>query len=154
MQTNTFKALLDKFEVSEDPQAVGNYAYSLKQFDALTASAFALPYSKNTGIGNRWTKAHSAYADNDDIEDSIPVLPVLPVLVQPTGPTSLAQLKADLRQDLSIKELSRLRRRFAFENHPDRTPAAERISASRRLAIANDLVDLAIQNAHRKIAPQ
>lgn len=143
MQVNAFKALLDKLEASDDPRAVGNSAYSLNQFEALTASVFASPYSKNSGIGNWWTKAHSAYADNDDVGYS------MPVLCQSARPTSLAQLTANLRQDLSIKELSRLRRQFASEHHPDRVPTAERNSASRRLAIANDLIDLAIQNADR-----
>ncbi len=141
MQANAFKELLDKPEASEDPWEVGNSAFNLKRFDAMSALVFALPCSKNTGIGNRWTKAHSAYADNDDVEDS------MPVPVQPARPMPLAQLKANLRRNLSIKELNRLRRKFAFEHHPDRASTAERNSASRRLAIANDLVDLAIRNA-------
>jgi len=154
VQTSAFKALLDKLVASDDPQAVGNYAYSLNPFDALAASVFEVPYSKNAGISNMWTQAHSAYADNDDDDDDDDVEDSMPVLVQPARSTSLAQLKAKLRQDLSIKELSRLRRQFAFEHHPDRAPTVERISASRRLAVANDLVDLAIQNARRKIVLQ
>ena len=148
MQANAFKAMLNKLEASDDPRAVGNSAYSLNQFEALTASVIAPPYSKNAGIGNWWTKAHSAYADNDDVGDS------RPVLYQSARPTSLAQLKANLRPDLSIKELSRLRRQFASEHHPDRAPTSERNSASRRLAIANDLIDLAIQNASSKFVPR
>jgi len=148
MQSNAFKALLDKLEAGSDPQAVDNSAYSPNQFEVLTASVIALPYSKNAEIGNWWTKAYSAYADNDDIRDSTPVR------YQSARPTSLAQLKADLKQDLSIKELSRLRRQFASEHHPDRLPTAEYNSASRRLAIANNLIDLAVQNVGRKIVPR
>ena len=148
MQTSAFKALLDKLLASDEPQAVDIYAYGQNQFDAMAASVFTLPYSKNAGIGNRWTQAHGAYADNDYVEESIPVPD------QPAHLTPLAELKANLTQDLSIKELCRLRRQFAFEHHPDRAPAVERISASRRLAIANDLVDLAIQNARRNIVLQ
>lgn len=148
MQTNAFKALLDKLEESDDQRAAGNSAFSLNQFDALTASVITLPYSKNAGIGNWWTKAHSAYADNKNIGDN------KPVLSKPARLTTLAQLKAKLKQDLSFKELNRLRRQFASEHHPDRVPTDERNSASRRLAIANDLIDLAVRKASRKIAPR
>ena len=154
MQANAFKALLDKLEEGNDPRAIDNFAYSLNRFEALAASIISLPYSKNAGIGNWWTKAHSAYADNDNDNDNDNAGDSLPVRCQSARLTSLAQLKANLRQDLSIKEFSRLRRQFASEHHPDRVPTAERNSASRRLAIANDLIDLAIQNASRKIVPR
>lgn len=148
MQGNVFKALLEQLEATGDPLPGCNPAHSLNQFEAMTASVFGLANSKDAGNGNWWTAAISAYADNDHVRDS------MSVISQAERPASLAQLREKLGHDLSIGELCSLRRKFAFEHHPDRLPATERNSASSRLAIANDLIDLAIQNTGHKSAPR
>ena len=48
-----------------------------------------------------------------------------------------------LTENLSRRELNRLRRRFMWRNHPDRCGEAQRETATRRVAIANMLIDRA-----------
>jgi hypothetical protein len=42
---------------------------------------------------------------------------------------------------MSFSDLSRLRRQFALANHPDRASMAEREDATRRMMVANMLID-------------
>ncbi|HEU0158786.1 MAG TPA: hypothetical protein VFR00_05720 [Hyphomicrobiaceae bacterium] len=49
-----------------------------------------------------------------------------------------------LTADMTAGELQAVRRRFARAHHPDRAPAAERALASRRMMIANTLIDAAL----------
>lgn len=50
-----------------------------------------------------------------------------------------------LRPRLTAKELRHLRREFALGNHPDRVPAPLRERATRRMGIANTLIDQALK---------
>ena len=50
-----------------------------------------------------------------------------------------------LRPRLTAKELRRIRREFARGNHPDRVPASLRERATRRMIIANTLIDQALK---------
>ena len=52
-----------------------------------------------------------------------------------------------LREGMARAELHRLRRRFALGNHPDRLGPADRAIASRRMTIANSLIDAALRRA-------
>lgn len=54
-----------------------------------------------------------------------------------------AQLR--LRPRLTAQELRRIRRAFALANHPDRVPAPLRERATRRMVIANTLIDTALK---------
>jgi hypothetical protein len=49
----------------------------------------------------------------------------------------------DLNDNLTHEQLNRRRRLYMWRNHPDRHPEAQRESATRRVAIANMLVDRA-----------
>jgi hypothetical protein len=51
----------------------------------------------------------------------------------------------DIRPRLTARELLRIRRNFARENHPDRMPASHRDQATRRMVIANGLIDQALK---------
>jgi hypothetical protein len=144
VQGNAFKTILEQLEATGPPLPGCNPAHNLNDFAAMTASVFGPAKSKDAGNGNLWTAAIRAYADDDHVRDS------MPVFSQAKRPSSLAQLREKLGHDLSIGELCSLRRKFAFEHHPDRLPAIERNSATSRLAIANDLIDLAIQNIGHK----
>jgi hypothetical protein len=53
-----------------------------------------------------------------------------------------------LRAGLAVVDLRRIRRDFAKKNHPDRFEPAQRLSAARRMTIANMLID-----AHMKQRP-
>lgn len=50
-----------------------------------------------------------------------------------------------LTPDLTATDLKLLRRRFAKTNHPDRVPPAVREQATRRMTIANSLIDEALR---------
>jgi hypothetical protein len=50
-----------------------------------------------------------------------------------------------LRPRLTAQELRRIRREFALGNHPDRVPAPLRERATRRMIIANTLIDQALK---------
>ena len=42
---------------------------------------------------------------------------------------------------MTLSDLTRLRREFALTNHPDRVPSTERENATRRMMVANMLID-------------
>jgi hypothetical protein len=50
-----------------------------------------------------------------------------------------------IRPWLTARELRRIRRQFARGNHPDRMPASFRDQATRRMVIANGLIDQALK---------
>lgn len=57
---------------------------------------------------------------------------------------SIAQ-ELGIRPRLSAKDLRRIRREFALGNHPDRVSAPRRERATRRMIIANALIDQALK---------
>lgn len=58
---------------------------------------------------------------------------------------------ADIARELglsrfaSVRALQRLRREFALKNHPDRLPSTLHARATKRMMIANDLIDSALK---------
>jgi hypothetical protein len=50
--------------------------------------------------------------------------------------------------DMTFEDLSRLRRQFASANHPDRADCSEREDATRRMMIANMLIDRELERRH------
>jgi hypothetical protein len=71
---------------------------------------------------------------------------------QPVAPADDATIAAELRLSSarSGEDLRRIRRRFAMSNHPDRVPAWLRDEATRRMTIANALIDRAMRERQRK----
>ncbi|GGA89030.1 hypothetical protein GCM10011491_16040 [Brucella endophytica] len=63
-----------------------------------------------------------------------------------TDPEEVAR-ELQLSPDMSTAELTRVRRRFAALNHPDRVAASLRDRASDRMKIANALIDKALAGA-------
>jgi hypothetical protein len=51
---------------------------------------------------------------------------------------------------LGARDLERIRREFALANHPDRAAPAARDLATRRMTIANTLIDQALQDRKRQ----
>jgi hypothetical protein len=51
---------------------------------------------------------------------------------------------------MTLADLSQLRRQFALANHPDRVGASEREIATRRMMIANMLIDRERKRRHAK----
>jgi hypothetical protein len=54
-----------------------------------------------------------------------------------------------LRPGLAVRDLKRLRRQYALDNHPDRVPAEMREEAARVMAEANAAIDKALKGAGR-----
>jgi len=61
--------------------------------------------------------------------------------------TDLKSISDELRitEKMTSSELTRLRRRFAMTNHPDRVLVDEREIATRRMMVANMLIDRALK---------
>jgi hypothetical protein len=55
-----------------------------------------------------------------------------------------------LAPDLTTEQLKRVRRTYAMANHPDRAPPELRDIASRRMAVANGLIDQALRAAGKR----
>jgi hypothetical protein len=73
---------------------------------------------------------------------------------QPAAAPPPPPLKSDLERvidelhltpDLTVQDLARIRREFAKGNHPDRVVAPQREEATRRMTIANVLIDEALR---------
>ena len=64
-------------------------------------------------------------------------------------------IAAELRltPQLTTKELVRIRREFALANHPDRVAPGHRDLATRRMTLANALIDRALQDKGNQPAP-
>jgi len=70
-----------------------------------------------------------------------------PPTVEPPGEAA-QQLKAALgKTQFSARELRRLRRRFAAQNHPDRVPTELRAEAAGAMAEVNAEIDRALRKA-------
>jgi hypothetical protein len=55
-----------------------------------------------------------------------------------------------LSDDLAPADLERIRRRFAYRNHPDRVGPAHKARALQRMTVANVLVDQALKAARAR----
>jgi hypothetical protein len=55
-----------------------------------------------------------------------------------------------LSDDLEPADLERIRRRFAYRNHPDRVGPAHKAPALQRMTVANVLVDQALEAARAR----
>ena len=54
-----------------------------------------------------------------------------------------------LTPELTARDLERIRREFALANHPDRVAPLDRDLATRRMTLANTLIDQALQERRR-----
>lgn len=64
--------------------------------------------------------------------------------VPSTEPAAIARELA-LSRFASVRSLQRLRREFALKNHPDRVASGLRAGATKRMMIANALIDSAVK---------
>jgi hypothetical protein len=55
-----------------------------------------------------------------------------------------------LSDDLAPADLERIRRTFAYRNHPDRVGPAHKMHALRRMTVANVLIDQALKTARAR----
>jgi hypothetical protein len=72
-----------------------------------------------------------------------------PTLPEDCEPDALVR-ELGLAEDLTAREVERIRRSFALANHPDRMPADQRDLATRRMTVANMLIDKALAERRRR----
>jgi hypothetical protein len=75
----------------------------------------------------------------------------------PEPPKSDDEIVADelqLKPELSVDDLLRIRREYALTNHPDRVAASLREQATRRMTIANMLIDQAVRQKKSGAPPR
>ena len=123
--------------VSEDAPRP-SHPFSIDSLEAawgVAATARALPEHRSS-IGGITRQA--PYADDDNGGATS-------VLLDPNKILSELGLRAGATED----EIAILRREFALRNHPDRVPAELRDVATRRMMIANDLMDRHVARLRR-----
>ena len=104
---------------------------------ASTIFPFDAALHATTGGGSHWDAA-LAWIEEQDEPNPTPAPPP----AAPDTPESILKELGPI-EGLTIDELNRLRRLYMWRNHPDRRGEAHRESATRRVAIANMLLDRA-----------
>ncbi len=95
----------------------------------------------------RWRSGDRSLAPADEepaVGSAAEAAPAPAVPPKPRAPKTEEETMAEglgWRADLAVVDLRRIRRDFAKKNHPDRFGAAQRVSAARRMTIANMLID-------------
>ncbi|MGE0850227.1 MAG: hypothetical protein AB7O44_11495 [Hyphomicrobiaceae bacterium] len=135
---STFDAVLDQLLEREPPPAAAAFrAHSGAAFDPTYAAAPASP-------GSAGDAASTLYEDAD-------LAGVGAEVAEP--PRSIEDAVARelrLSNDLEPAELERIRRRFAYRNHPDRVAPGFKGQALERMTIANVLIDQALKAARAR----
>jgi len=84
-----------------------------------------------------------SYLEEDTVYFDEAVAPLLEAIVSCEQDAISEEL--GLHEDLSLNELKKRRRAFARDNHPDRLDPSKRDLATRRMTIANMLIDREIR---------
>jgi hypothetical protein len=77
--------------------------------------------------------------------------PTAPLLERLDCDPEAVARELSLAKAMTARELERIRRDFALANHPDRVVAAQRDLATRRMSLANMLIDQALQEKKASI---
>jgi hypothetical protein len=112
------------------------HPFSINSLEAawgVAATARALPHQDPGGVGRRML-----YSDDDGGTST-------EMLLDPNKILS----ELGLHSGATEEEIALLRREFALRNHPDRVPAELRDIATRRMMIANDLMDRYVERLRR-----
>ena len=143
---SVFQSVLDRLQ-TEDPND-GPEETSAFRVAGLNTGFVVEGSNHNTGV------FHPEAAYLDLAGDPAPEEPAL--TEEPQLPGHLARLQpADIAEDLAlsgtdtVQTLAEKRRAFARVNHPDRVHEAFRENATRRMTIANHLIDEAIGRLER-----
>jgi hypothetical protein len=104
----------------------------------------------NSGFVHRdWRAGETEESDPSLLFDGFPPDPIV---LEPTIPAWVDRLsEAEIAEDLKLgtcraaHDFRERRRLFAFENHPDRVPVDYRNQATRRMMIANQMIDAALE---------
>lgn len=99
-------------------------------------------------VGRDWGARADGHNDPSLLFEAFPPEPIViePVIPGWAGRISLAEITSDLALDAcrTERDLRERRRLFALENHPDRVVVEYRDQATRRMMIANQLIDAAL----------
>ena len=136
----TFGQVLDELARSGDSR--GPYAKPLERSFATLAPTIEPDAEGRSDPAERWDQALDWIAESAEAGGA--ANPARPLS---DDPESIAA-ELGLADAHSHDELNRARRRFMWDNHPDRRPDAPRELVNRRVAIANMLID----RAHRALA--
>jgi hypothetical protein len=124
----TFSTILDQLQDELTPSR------AMDHWSAALAASWQIDGS---GLQNRSSvrSAVTGYLDEDE--------PPAPASQAPTAEAIAKEL--NLTDDLDADEIRRVRRDFARVNHPDLAPEMARDVATRRMQIANELIDSALK---------
>jgi len=104
-------------------------------------ASFAAPFAPDAkgqyGPSEGWDQALDWVAESQE------AVPAPAVAGPPSDDPDAIAAELGLSSAVTYDQLNRARRRFMWNNHPDRRPDAPRELANRRVAIANMLVDRA-----------
>ena len=131
----TFGATLDS--IQDPPESPGR---SDEAAFALPTANLSPPWgpSAERGVGSLWDHAQ-AWVPDPEAPETSPPIPPRSIDIESIGS------ELNLKGLSTVGELHRARRRFMWENHPDRYPELHASLANRRAAIANMLVDRALE---------
>ena len=147
---STFSQVLDEVTRSDDSERrFGRAGKPLGHPFATLAPPIQLDASREYGPTERWDQAFDWIAEPQDAAGAPKMASA------PSDDAEAIAAELGLTGALTHDELNRARRRFMWNNHPDRRPDVPRELANRRVAIANMLLDRA-QSAltERRSAPQ
>jgi len=102
-------------------------------------------------VGREWSAdpdiASEGSMFDEFLADPPPIEPILPTVPEWIGRVSEAKVAEDLALAAcrSEQQLRDRRRLFALENHPDRVPPQFHDQATRRMMIANQMIDAALR---------
>jgi hypothetical protein len=133
----SFESVLDEFERPMEEAGETSAA------ESLLIGAFAT-FAPPIDVGRQGLAAADRWDQVLDWIGDPPEPPVRPAAALSVDPDTIAA-ELGLARAASRDDLKRARRRFMWENHPDRRPDAPSELANRRVAIANMLIDRAEQ---------
>jgi hypothetical protein len=133
---SAFSHILDEVErLDEGERRLGSVEAALGRSFASFAAPFAPDAKGQYGPSEGWDQALDWVAE--------PQEPAPAVARPPSDDPDAIAAELGLSSALTYDQLNRARRRFMWNNHPDRRPDVPRELANRRVAIANMLVDRA-----------
>ena len=135
---STFSQILDEVVRSDDlERRFGPVGAALGNSFATFAPPIAPDAKGQYGPTEGWNQALDWIAEPQE------AAPAAAIARPPSDDPDSIAAELGLSRALTHDELNRARRRFMWNNHPDRRPDVPRELANRRVAIANMLVDRA-----------
>ncbi len=134
-----FRQVLADVRRAAARQARENSTSTYSSANPLASTIFPADDRRRQAAGDAsyWQAALDWLEEQDGPTALVESLPI----AEESAEAILAEL--GLTENLTGQELSRLRRLFMWRNHPDRHRESQRASATRRVAIANMLLDRA-----------